>query len=97
MIPVEIAEFVQARSVGAGRWMARYHVRDDRSHSISIGTGRDRQTLVHCHRGCTLHQVLTASGLRLQDLFPRGPRLRENTFSVRSWRGCPILLQAMKP
>ena len=74
MSPAEIAEFVQARPVGAGRWIARCPGHDDRSPSLSIGTGGDGQTLLHCHRGCTLKQVLTASGLRLQDLFPCGPR-----------------------
>jgi hypothetical protein len=43
---------------------------EDRSASLSVGTGADERALVYCHRGCTTGEIVAALGLRMRDLFP---------------------------
>lgn len=42
----------------------------DRHPSLSISEGDDGRALVSCHAGCTIHDVLSAIGLKPADLFP---------------------------
>lgn len=37
---------------------------------MAIGQGEDGRILIHCHSGCSAHDIVTAIGLQLQDLFP---------------------------
>jgi len=60
------------RPAGPGRWTARCPAHDDRRPSLSVAVGRDGRTLLYCHAGCTLAEVLAALGLRVRDLFPAG-------------------------
>lgn len=62
------------RVTGNGsRLSAQCPAHDDGRASLSV-TGIQGQTLVHCHAGCQIEDVLGAVGLRLSDLFdePRG-------------------------
>jgi hypothetical protein len=43
---------------------------EDRTASLSIGTGGDGRALVYCHRGCTDREIVAALGLTMADLFP---------------------------
>jgi len=61
----------------SGAWIARCPWHDDRTPSLSITEVRDGTVLVHCHAGCETHQVLTALGLSMGDLFPRPDEFEE--------------------
>lgn len=60
------------RAAGAGKWMARCPVHDDRQNSLSIATGDDGRALVRCFAACDTGQIVAALGLTLADLFPEG-------------------------
>ncbi len=53
--------------IRAGRgWMVKCPAHEDRTPSLSVRTGRDGRTLVHCHAGCsqtTVIEALKARGL----------------------------------
>ena len=53
-----------------GRYKARCPAHDDRGPSLAITDGADGRVLVHCFAGCDVHQVVSAAGLTLSDLFP---------------------------
>src|SRR5262245_18252453 len=50
-------------------WSALCPAHPDSSASLSIGTGKDGRTLIHCFAGCTLDQITQKAGLRISDLF----------------------------
>jgi len=50
-------------------WKARCPAHDDRSPSMSVSTGTDGRTLLHCHAGCEHKAIIQALGLSAQDLF----------------------------
>lgn len=64
-----LAQFPAATRDGAG-WAARCPAHDDHRASLSIGTGDDGRTLLHCHAGCSLDAILDAVNLDARDLFP---------------------------
>jgi hypothetical protein len=68
----EIAEQLEARRVGPGRWISRCPAHADRSPSLTIREGREGRVLLHCFAGCTLAAVLQAAGLTVQHLFAAG-------------------------
>jgi hypothetical protein len=67
MIAEAIAQALQARRTGPGRWMARCPAHDDRTPSLSI-TDRNGTVLVHCFAGCPQTEVIAA--LRARGLWP---------------------------
>jgi len=52
-----------------GSWSSRCPAHDDRNPSLSINVGGDGRTLVCCHAGCDVENVLEALGLTFRDLF----------------------------
>ena len=62
-----IAQALQARRTGPGRWMARCPAHDDRTPSLSIAE-RNGTLLVHCFAGCRQADVIEA--LRARGLWP---------------------------
>jgi hypothetical protein len=62
-----IAQALQARRTGPGRWMARCPAHDDRAPSLSIAE-RNGSVLVHCFAGCRQSEVIAA--LRARGLWP---------------------------
>ena len=54
----------------ASGWEACCPVHNDFHASLSIGTGEGGRVLLHCHAGCSAKAIMTAIGLKLQDLFP---------------------------
>jgi hypothetical protein len=58
------------RRTGEGRWVARCPSHDDRRPSLSVRELDDGRVLLHCFAGCNIHEVLTATGLTINDLFP---------------------------
>lgn len=45
--------------------------RRGRTPSLSVAERDDGAVLVHCHAGCAVHDVVSALGLDLADLFPQ--------------------------
>lgn len=71
MSPAEfVARLEGAISRGEGRWCARCPAHEDRSPSLSIGTGDDGRILINCFAGCDPTSVITAMGLAWRDLYP---------------------------
>lgn len=74
---------------GNGRWLARCPAHDDKTPSLSIGTGDNGAVLIRCWRGCSAHEIVTAVGLNLSDLFP--PRESTGAPIKRPWPASIIL------
>lgn len=55
---------------GHGRWSAKCPSHRDRTASLSVRELDDGQVLVHCFAGCSLHDVLGATGIDIAELFP---------------------------
>ena len=66
------AEFLErldgVRSRGPGRWLARCASHRDKTPSLSITEG-ERGILLRCFAGCSVHEIVTALGLKQADLF----------------------------
>ncbi|MDM7322457.1 MAG: DNA primase [Gammaproteobacteria bacterium] len=58
------------KRTGAGRWIARCPAHEDRHPSLAIRELEDGRVLLHCFAGCDVHQIVSAVGLSLADLFP---------------------------
>lgn len=63
----------RVKQTKADSWMACCPAHADRAASLSIREMDDGRLLVHCFAGCSVHDVLGAAGLSIDDLFP--PRL----------------------
>lgn len=59
----------KVRQTGLDSWAARCPAHVDRTASLSIRE-TEGKVLVHCFAGCSVHDVVGAVGLQLQDLFP---------------------------
>lgn len=51
-------------------WLACCPAHDDKSPSLSIRETDDGKVLVHCFAGCSVHEIMSAVGMDLSDLFP---------------------------
>lgn len=58
---------------GQGRWLAKCPAHQDKRPSLSIRELDDGRVLVHCFAGCSVHDIVTAAGVELTDLFPEKP------------------------
>ncbi len=58
---------------GPGRWKARCPAHDDKTPSLAIRE-IDGLVLLHCFAECSLHEIVSAAGVELSDLFPDKPR-----------------------
>ena len=63
-----LSRFDAVRSTGAG-YSARCPIHTDRVSSLSITLAEDDRTLIHCHAGCGLDDILLDRGLTLSDLY----------------------------
>lgn len=61
------------KRTGNGTWIARCPAHADKSPSLSLRETDPGAVLVHCFAGCTAHEVVSAVGLELTDLFPPRP------------------------
>jgi hypothetical protein len=55
---------------GSGKYMARCPAHDDKSPSLSIKETSDGTILIRCFAGCTIHEIVSAVGMEVYDLFP---------------------------
>lgn len=60
----------KVRKTGPGRWVAQCPAHDDKSPSLSIRETDDGKVLLKCWTGCSAHEVVSAVGLNMEDLFP---------------------------
>jgi hypothetical protein len=58
------------RRAGKG-FIARCPAHIDRNASLAVSCGDDGRLLMHCFAGCSIHDVVAALGLLIQELFPR--------------------------
>jgi hypothetical protein len=58
------------KRTGPGRWIARCPAHADKRASLSIRELEDGRILVHDFAQCSVHEVLAAAGLGMEDLFP---------------------------
>jgi len=65
-----LERFKKVRCTGRGRWVACCPAHDDHSPSLALRELDDGRVLVHCFAGCSAHEVVSAVGLDLGDLFP---------------------------
>lgn len=89
--------FEGVRPRGKG-FIARCPAHEDRKASLTIGTGDDGKTLLHCHAGCTVEAIASAAGLQLGDLFPEKTQTRPRivaTYDYRDERG-ELLFQVLR-
>jgi len=60
-----------------GSWTACCPSHNDKSPSLSIREGQDGRVLVHCFAGCSVHEVVGAVGMSVNDLFPPDEKRKE--------------------
>jgi hypothetical protein len=60
------------KRTGNGTWLAKCPAHPDKSPSLSLRDADDK-VLIHCHAGCSVHEVAAAIGLELSDLFAARP------------------------
>lgn len=68
-----LAQLDGVRQSGQRRWSAKCPSHKDRTASLSVRELDDGQVLVHCFAGCSVHDVLSATGLDINALFPENP------------------------
>jgi hypothetical protein len=71
------AALLDFKRTGRDRGMARCPAHGggkERTRSLSVREGEGGAVLVHCFAGCEVGAVVSALGLRLEDLFPPRPR-----------------------
>lgn len=75
-----------------GKGLVHCPAHDDRTPSLSVGPGRDRPTIVHCHASCEQEAVIDAlKGMQLWAGEPSGqPRERETGWEIRDVDGTLI-------
>lgn len=75
--PLDLAcsRLQKVRMRGPGMFTALCSAHDDRTPSLSGKELPDGRLLLKCQAGCSIHEVVSAMGLTLADLFPpREPR-----------------------
>lgn len=73
--PIEamLSRLEGVKRTGNETWLARCPAHADKSPSLSLRENDDGKILIHCHAGCSVHEVVAAVGLELSDLFPPRP------------------------
>lgn len=77
MIESLISRLEKVRATGPGTWLACCPAHEDRSPSLSI---RESQgvILLHCFAGCAVDSVVSAVGMKIDDLFPPKPAVLQH-------------------
>lgn len=68
-----LSRLEKVKRTGPGRYQARCPAHQDRGPSLTIRELDDGRVLLHCFAGCAVHDVLSAVGLDMSDLFPEKP------------------------
>jgi hypothetical protein len=81
-----LANMLQGRRSGEGKWQARCPAHEDRLPSLSIREGEHGQVLLHCFAGCTLKAILSVLSVPYRDLFTGKPPSPEQIAASRKAR-----------
>ncbi len=73
-------------------WQALCPVHDDRQASLSINVGNDGRTLLYCHAGCDVSDVVSAIGLEMKDLFPASAPLEDTQYIYMDENAEPLYM-----
>lgn len=65
-----LARLSHVKKRSGDQWSARCPAHDDRGPSLSIKALPDGRLLLYCFAGCSVEAVLSAIGLKFDDLFP---------------------------
>lgn len=65
-----LAKLEKVRQRSRDSWVACCPAHEDRSPSLTVRELADGRILMHCFAGCPIDAVLTAVGMKLEDLFP---------------------------
>jgi 5S rRNA maturation endonuclease (ribonuclease M5) len=65
-----LSHFQNTKPADDGQWSARCPAHDDNRASLGINQSAPEHYLVNCLAGCQVDAVLSAAGLKMQDLFP---------------------------
>src|ERR1035437_1149540 len=86
MTASDLAQILEARRTGAGKWQARCPAHSERSPRLNLGEAKDGRILLHCFAGCTLPEILAALGLCVCDLFEGPPPAQEQAIALMAAR-----------
>lgn len=70
---------------------------DDRSPSLSVTETPEGSVLLHCWVGCDAHQITSALGLEMHDLFPHTPKMYSAGHGRLPYTSMDILHGLAKP
>ena len=74
------------RERGDGSWTALCPAHTDKSRSLSVRIG-DEAVVIRCFAGCEIEAIVSAAGMRMQDLYPPRPsRDGKRRFPPFPWR-----------
>ena len=68
-----LSKLDRVKRTGPRTWAALCPAHADKSPSLSLRESDDDKVLIHCHAGCSVHEVVSAIGLEVSDLFPPRP------------------------
>jgi hypothetical protein len=74
MTAQELAQRLDARPSGDGKWKARCPSHDDKNPSLSISEGKDGKVLLKCWAGCSTEGIVAKLGIKMSDLFSANGR-----------------------
>lgn len=74
-----------------GQWIACCPAHEDRSPSMTIAELDDGRVLIHCFSGCSVEEILDATGLAFDALFPPRPESNNPKHPISK----PYLLSAV--
>jgi hypothetical protein len=70
MIENILPRLEKVKRTGQNKWQACCPAHADKSPSLSFKQVEDGRILLHCFGGCSTHEVVSAIGLEMSDLFP---------------------------
>jgi len=65
-----VSRLTNVNKRGNGKWLCSCPSHSDSDPSLSVGQTNTGKILLRCFAGCSALDVVTAMGLRLEDLFP---------------------------
>jgi putative DNA primase/helicase len=81
MTVTEIIQRFKRVTRNRGGWIAECPAHNDHTPSLSISEASDLSTLLHCHAGCSVSEIVRAIGLAEKDLFA-GPMIPKYSETV---------------
>ena len=73
------------------KWQASCPAHDDKRPSLAIRELEDGRILIHCFSGCGVDEILNATGLEIDALFPPQPLNHHQAKVRKPWNASDIL------